>query len=94
MVNSTIRRVPPLALGEQRMLLAAEHGRDVREHLVELVRVRPRLERGVLGTLQLRGSHELHRAGDLLDVRDRADAASDLALAGHVGLDAVLVTRP
>ena len=54
------------------------------EDLVELVAVRPRRERGVLGATELGGSHELHRAGDLLDVSDRPDAAPDLTLTGHV----------
>ena len=37
MVSSTIRRVPPVALREQRVLVLAEDGREVGEHLVELV---------------------------------------------------------
>jgi hypothetical protein len=68
---------------EQRVLLGGEHGCDVREDLVQLLLVGPRLERRVLGALELGRGHELHRARDLLDVLDRADAASDLALAGH-----------
>ena len=72
-----------LALGKQRVVLLAEHRGQIGEHLVHLVRVGPRLERGVLGALQLRRRHELHRAGDLLDVAHRAYAASDLALAGQ-----------
>ena len=59
-----------LALGEERVVLAAEHGREVGEDLVDLLAVRPRRERRVLGALQLRRRHELHRAGDLLDVLD------------------------
>ncbi len=74
---------PALALGEQRMVVAAEHGREVRQDLVDLVRVRSRRERGVLGALQLRRGDELHRARDLLDVAHRRNAASDLALAWH-----------
>ena len=53
---------------QQGMLLRGQHGRDVREHLIQLVPVGARLEGRILGALQLRCSHELHRAGDLLDV--------------------------
>ena len=74
------------SLREQRVLGLAEHGREVGQDLVDLVGVRARLERRVLGALELRGSHELHRPGDLLDVAHGRDAASDLALAGHLRL--------
>ena len=80
-------------LAEQRMLVAVEDRGEVREDLVQLVPVGPRLEGRVLGTLQLRGSHELHRTGDLLDVLHRPDAASDLALAGHELVSASCVGR-
>ena len=43
--------------------------------------VRPRGERRLLGATKLRGSHELHRPRDLLDVADGPDAAPDVALA-------------
>ena len=82
-VKRTMRRAPAPLLGEQRVLLVVDDGGHVREDLVELVAVRPRRQGGVLRALQLRGSHELHGAGDLLDVADRSDAAPDLALAGH-----------
>ena len=82
-VNRTSSRVATFAAREERMVLIGEHRGDVRQDLVELVAVGARLEGRVLGTLELGRSHELHRAGDLLDVLDRADAASDLALAGH-----------
>ena len=75
---STIRRLPPSRLGEERVVLAAEHGGEVGEDLVELLAVRPRRERRVLGALQLRRGHELHRPRDLLDVADGADAAPDI----------------
>ena len=68
-------------LGQQRMVLAAEHRGEVGQDLVELLAVGPRRQRRVLGALQLRRRHELHRAGDLLDVLDRADAAPDIPLA-------------
>ena len=82
-VSSTIARVPPSRLASSGWSSRAEHRGQVGEDLVDLVGVGPRLERRVLGALQLRRSHELHRPGDLLDVADRRDAASDLALAGH-----------
>ncbi len=72
-----------LALGEQRMLLATEHGRQVREDLLDLLGVGTRCERRVLRAAQLRRRHELHRPRDLADVADRADAAPDLALQAH-----------
>ena len=50
-VISTISRLPPSRLGEERVVLAAEHGREVGEDLVELLAVRPRGERRVLGAL-------------------------------------------
>ena len=70
-------------LGQQGVLLRVEHRGDVSEHLVELVAVRARGQRGLLGAPELGRSHELHGAGDLLDVAYRSDAASDLALTGH-----------
>ena len=76
-----------LAPREERVLLAAEDGREVRDDLLELVRVGAGGERGVLGALELRCSDELHRAGDLLDVLDGADPSPDVALAGHAALD-------
>ncbi len=77
------------------MLIGGQHGRQIGEDLVQLLAVGPRLEGRVLGSLQLRCRHELHRTGDLLDVLDRADAASDLALAGHelVGASCVSLLR-
>jgi hypothetical protein len=67
------------------VVLAAKHGREIGQYLVDLVGVRARLKRRVLGTLQLGGSHELHGPRDLLDVADRSDAPPDLALARHLG---------
>ena len=78
-------------VGQQRMVLGVQHRGGVREDLVELLAVRPRLERRVLGALELGGRHELHRARDLLDVADRSDASPDLALTGHEGLRVLLV---
>src|SRR3954447_2972917 len=60
-----------LALLKKRMLVSAEHGREIGQDLVDLVRIRPRLKRRVLRSLQFRGSDELHRPRDLLDVADR-----------------------
>ena len=82
-VISTIRRLPPSRSAEQRVVLAAQDGGEVGEDLVELLAVRPRGERRVLGALQLRRGHELHRPGDLLDVPDGADPPPDIALASH-----------
>ena len=72
-----------LALGEERMVLGAEDRGKIGEDLVELLGVRPRGERRLLGAAELRGGHELHRPRDLLDVADGADAAPDVALASH-----------
>ena len=65
-------------------MLLAQDGGQVGKDLIQLGAVGPSRERGVLGTLELRGGHELHRARDLLDVAHRGDAAPDLALAGHL----------
>ena len=72
-----------LALGEQRVILAAEDGGEVGEDLVDLLAVGPRRERRVLGALQLRRRNELHRPRDLLDVPDGADPAPDISLGCH-----------
>ena len=72
-----------VAAREQRMLIAAQHRGEIGQNLVDLVGVRPRLERRVLGTFQLRRGDKLHRSRDLLDVADRRDAPPDLALTGH-----------
>ena len=72
-----------LTLSEQRMLLAAEDGREVRQHLVDLLRVRARSERRVLGALELGRGHELHRPGDLADVANGADPAPNFPLTSH-----------
>ena len=68
------------ALGEKRVVLAAEHRREIGQHLVDHVAVRPRRQRRVLGALQLRRGDELHRPRDLLDVADGADPPPDVAL--------------
>ena len=78
-----------LAPGEQRVLVAAEDDGEVGEDLVELLAVRPGMERRVLGALQLRRGDELHRPRDLLDVADRGYSPPDLALAGHLGEEAL-----
>ena len=78
-VIRTIRRLVPVGRREQRMVLAAEDRRHVREDLVDLLAVRPRRERRVLGAPQLRRSHELHRPRDLLDVLRRRDPPPDVA---------------
>src|SRR6185295_11442313 len=70
-------------LGEQRMILAAEHGGDVGEDLVDLLAVRPRCERRLLRAPQLRGRDELHRPRDLLDVLRRGDATTNIARTSH-----------
>ena len=72
-----------LAPDEERMVLAAEHAGEVGEDLVELLGVRPRGERRLLGALELRRGHELHRPGDLLDVLRRLDSPTNIALASH-----------
>ena len=69
-----------LAGREQRVVLAVEDGRQVREDLVELVRVRPRRQRRVLRALELGRGHELERPRDLLDVADGGDPLADLRL--------------
>ena len=78
------------APGEQRMVVAAEDRRRGRRG--------PRrasgctaaaCERRVLGALELGRGHELHRPGDLLDVADGGDPPPDLALAGHLGEEAL-----
>ena len=71
------------ALAQQRMILAGQHRSQVGQHLVDALAVRARSERRVLGALELRGRDELERAGDLLDVLDRADPPPDLPLANH-----------
>ena len=71
------------AFGEQRMVFAAEHGGEVGQDLVDHVAVRTSRQRRVLGTLQLRGSNELHRPRDLLDVPDGADPPPDITLGRH-----------
>ena len=68
---------------QQRVVLAAEDRREVGQDLVELLAVRPRRERRVLGALELRRGDELHRPRDLLDVLHGADAAPDVTLASH-----------
>ena len=80
-----------LPADEQRMILATQDGRQVGQDLVELLGVRPRGERGVLGALELARGDELHRPSDLLDVLHRADPASDVALASHA---AAMTSRP
>jgi hypothetical protein len=72
-----------LALREERMVVGPEDGREVGEDLVDLLGVRARGERRVLGALELRRGDELHRAGDLLDVLHGADPAPDIALGCH-----------
>ena len=81
-----------LASDEERMVLAAQDGGQVGQDLVELLGVRPRRQRRVLGTLELARGDELHRPGDLLDVLDRADPAPDVALTSHAY--AVTSARP
>ena len=68
---------------QQRVVLAAEDRREVGQDLIELLAVGPRRERRVLGALELRRGHELHRPRDLLDVLHGADPAPDVALASH-----------
>ena len=50
------------------------------------VRVGPSGQGRLLGAAQLRGSHELHRPGDLPDVPRRGDAPADVSLARHAAL--------
>ena len=75
-----------LALGrllQERVVLAAEDRRDVREDLVDLLAVRAGREGRVLGAPELRRRHELHGARDLLDVLGRVDPPPDIPLASH-----------
>ena len=88
MVIRTSRRLPPSRRDEERMLVAAEDRREVGQDLVDLLAVRPRGERRVLGALQLGRGHELHRPGDLLDVLGPTSPDPrwpDVALARHAG---------
>src|SRR4029079_3325114 len=71
---------------EEWMVLAAEDGREVGEHLVDLLCVGARGERRFLGTLELRRRHALHRPRDLLDVSRRLDPPADVSLTSH-GVD-------
>jgi hypothetical protein len=66
------------------MIVTAEDRGEIRQHLIELLAVRARRERGVLGSLELRCRDELHRSCDLLDIPDGADPAPDVTLASHV----------
>ena len=93
-VTSTSRRLPPSRSARSGWSSPPSTAAQVGEDLVELLAVRPRGERRVLGALELRRSHELHRPGDLLDVPDGTDAAPDLALAGHVRCLVLAVPRP
>src|SRR2546429_1056942 len=56
---------------------------QVADHLGQGGRVRPRRDDPVLGALQLRRGHELHRLRDLARALDRLDAATQLAGLGH-----------
>src|SRR5437879_1768295 len=56
---------------------------QVADHLGQGGRVRPRRDDPVLGALQLRRGHELHRPRDLARALDRLDAATQLAGLGH-----------
>ena len=70
------------ALGEERVVVAAEDRGQVGEDLVDLLAVGPRREGRVLGALQLGRGHELHRPRDLLDVLRRRRCAAG----SHAGL--------
>ena len=52
---------------------------DGAEHVRHEFGVRPAGERGSLGLLHLRRSHQLHRLGNLAGVFDRLDAAADVS---------------
>jgi len=81
----------PLALfapAQERMLVAAEHGRKVSQDLVEELRVRARGQSRLLGAPQLRRRNELHRPGDLPDIPRRCDASPDVSLTGTLLLSA------
>ena len=70
---------PPAALApdEERMVLAAEHGRDRSARTSSSFSAYGRdCEGRLLGALELRGGDELHRPGDLLDVPGRLDPSA------------------
>jgi hypothetical protein len=82
-VISTIRRLPPLRSASNGWSSPPRTAARSASTSSSFSGVRPGGERRVLGTLQLRGGHELHRPRDLLDVADAADAAADIPLARH-----------
>ena len=71
------------ALGEQRMLgcFDARHGGA--QHASQFRGVRPRGQRGFLRATQTGRGDKLHRAGNLLGVFHRADAAPEIEKSGH-----------
>ena len=70
-------------IGRLGMFSAACDG--ARGHPPDGVGVRAQVLDPLLGAAQPRGGDHLHRARDLADVLDRADAAADVLQGGHLG---------
>ena len=94
MVTSTISALAALALGEQRVVLAAEHGREVGEDLVDLLArtAATRASRPGRACSFDAATNCIARVICLM-LRTDADAAADLALAGHERLSLVDARR-
>ena len=73
-----------LTLLEQRMSIAIDVLLEVRQNLVELVRVVTTCECLVLRFLHFSGSNKLHRLSDLRGAFDRLNTSADVAKVGHV----------
>ena len=83
MVIRTIRRLPPVAPDEQRMVVAIQDGGHVGQDLVELLAYGRDASVASWARLSLLAATNCIARVIWLDVLDRADPASDVALTGH-----------